>query len=210
MDLRGLARQLDTLRVALSQAPITSDPALSKVADDRAEFYLWERDAVRLLQIPGIAGGYGFKRGDDVFSSGLYAAWAYRLRGDHAAAQAAFDSACVRLESALGRDPDDWGLHAALGLAQAGRGRIAEALGEARWLQESAVYREDHFDGPSLAESRAQILAQAGEPDAALDEIERLLAEPSWLSVNALRLDPIWDPIREQPRFKALVKKYSS
>jgi serine/threonine-protein kinase len=72
------------------------------------------------------------------------------------------------------------------------------------------VYRDDHFDGPRLAVSRAQILAEAGEADAALDEIERFLAEPSWLSVNALRLDPLWDPIREHPRFKALVKKYSS
>jgi serine/threonine-protein kinase len=202
--------QLDTLRVALSRAPITTEMAFSNVAINRAQFYLWERDPVGLLQTPGIAGGYDFRRGFYDFSSGLYVAWAYQLRGDHAAERAAFDSACVRLQTALTRDPDEWDLHAAFGLALAGRERRAEALREARWLQESAVSREDHFDGPRLAESRARILAQAGEPGAALDEIERLLAEPSWLSVNALRLDPIWDPIREQPRFKALVKKYSS
>jgi hypothetical protein len=43
---------------------------------------------------------------------------------------------------------------------------------------------------------------------AALDEIERLLAGPSWLSVHTLRLDPRWDPIRNHPRFTALLKKY--
>lgn len=59
-----------------------------------------------------------------------------------------------------------------------------------------------------MAEERAKILAQAGEADAALDEIERLLAGPSWLTVHTLRLDPRWDLIREHPRFKALLAKY--
>ena len=69
------------------------------------------------------------------------------------------------------------------------------------------VYREDAFSRPGLAECRASILAQAGEADAALDEIERLLAGPSWLSVHALRLDPLWDPIREHPRFQRLLQR---
>src|SRR5206468_8341371 len=92
----------------------------------------------------------------------------------------------------------------------AGSGRREEALREARWLQQSVVYREDAFEGPELAEARSQILAQAGEAKAALDEIERLLAGPSKLSVHTLRLDPRWDPIRDQPRFKALLEKYGS
>jgi len=83
----------------------------------------------------------------------------------------------------------------------------AEALGEARWLQQSAVYREDAFEGPVLAEDRGRILAQAGEADAALDEIQRLLRRPSWLSVHTLRLDPRWDPIRDHPRFRALLRR---
>ena len=105
--------------------------------------------------------------------------------------------------------PDDWRVHAARGLALAGLGRRDEALREARWLQQSVVYREDAFDGPNVAEDRARILAQAGEADAALDEIERLLAGPSWLSVHTLRLDPRWDPIREHPRFRALLARYA-
>ncbi len=57
---------------------------------------------------------------------------------------------------------------------------------------------------------RARILAQAGELDAALDEIEQLLAGPGYLSVHTLRLDPRWDPIRAHPRFQALLAKYDS
>jgi serine/threonine-protein kinase len=80
---------------------------------------------------------------------------------------------------------------------------------EAQWLKQSDVYRRDAFEGLEVAESRALILAQVGDVDAALNEIERLLAGPSMLSVHTLRLNPRWDPIREHPRFKALLVKYA-
>ena len=140
----------------------------------------------------------------------LSAAWAHELRGDDVAAQAAFDSARVLLDSVLAALPDDWRVHAARGLALAGLGRRQEALREARWLQQSVVYREDAYDGRLVAEERARILAQAGEVDAALDEIEQLLAGPGFLSVHGLRLDPRWDPIRDHPRFQALLAKYEN
>src|SRR5262249_33986927 len=140
----------------------------------------------------------------------LYAGWAHQLQGDQGAARAAFEAAGERLDSAIKESPDDWRVHASRGLTLAGLGRRDEALREARWLQQSIIFREDAFFGPVLAEARAQVLGQAGDAEAALDEIERLLAGPSLLSVHTLRLDPRWDPIREHPRFKALLAKYSS
>ncbi len=92
----------------------------------------------------------------------------------------------------------------------AGLERRQEALREARWLQQSVVYREDAYDSRLVAEERARVLAQAGELDAALDEIEQLLAGPGYLSVHTLRLDPLWDPLREHPRFQALLAKYEN
>jgi serine/threonine-protein kinase len=83
-------------------------------------------------------------------------------------------------------------------------------LREARWLEQSITYREDALFGPYVAMGRAQILAQVGEADAAIDELARLLATPSDAHVTTLRLDPLWDPIREHPRFKALLAKHSS
>jgi hypothetical protein len=101
-------------------------------------------------------------------------------------------------------------VHAARGLALAGLGRRAGALLEARWLQQSVGYRDDAVERPMVAEERARILAQAGDADAALDEIARLLAEPSQLTVHTLQLDPRWDSIRSEPRFQALLAQYGS
>lgn len=203
--------QLDTLRAALSRAPRDAELGpLGSVAAQRAALLLYERSADSLLQMIRIARVDVFEGQNFFQPSALYAAWAHQLRGDHATARATFASARVRLDSALGKLPDDWRVHAARGLALAGLGGRDEARREARWLRQSAVYGGDAVEGPLVAEDRARILAQSGDADAALDEIERLLAGPSWLSVHTLRLDPRWDPIRDHPRFKALLAKYSS
>jgi len=202
--------QLDTLRAALSQVPTAAElgPRGTRAAL-HVQLLHWERNADSLLQVLTMARAPVFEGQDFLLPSSLYAAWAHRLRGDRPAARAAFDSARVLLDSVVRELPDDWRVHAARGLALAGLGRRDETLQETRWLQQSVVYREDALQGPQVAEDRARILAQAGEVEAALDEIERLLAGPSWLSVHTLRLDPLWDPIRDHPRFKALLAKYA-
>jgi eukaryotic-like serine/threonine-protein kinase len=202
--------QLDTLRAVLNRLPKDAElGGLGNLAGQRAARLLWERDAPGLLQEVRRTHISVFEGQEFYLPSALYAAWAQQLQGDHAAARADFDSARVRLDSALRKLPDDWRLHAARGLALAGLGRRDEAMREASLLEQSVVYREDAYSGTFVAANRAQILAQSGDADAALDEIERLLAGPSTLSVHTLRLDPRWDPIREHPRFKALLKKYA-
>jgi len=196
--------QLDTLRAVLNRLPREAELAYSSVRAQRAELLLLERNADSLLRM--VAREEFGSPSDSV----LYAAHAHQLLGDQAAARAAFSLALVRLDSARRERPDDGQTHWDRGLALAGLGRRAEALAEARWLRQSVVYREDAFEGPGWAQFRAQILAQAGEMDAALDEVERLLAGPSGLSVRTLQLDFIWDPIRDHPRFKALLAKYGS
>jgi hypothetical protein len=96
-------------------------------------------------------------------------------------------------------------------MALAGLGRRDEALREVRWLRESLIYRKDAYLRPGVEVGAAKILAQIGETDAALDAIDRLLAErPPALSTHFLRLDPLWDPIREHARFRALVAKHGN
>jgi serine/threonine-protein kinase len=198
--------RLDSLGAALDRSlPDAGLGAWGSVGAQRARQLLWERQPDSLLALlrrtPQWVTSY--------LPTALYAAWAHQLRGDEVAARAAFDSARVLLDSVVAVLPDDSRVHAARGLALAGLGRHREAQREARWLQQSDSYRKDAFDGASPAENRARILAGIGEADAALEEIERLLAGPSWLSVHTLRLDPRWDPIRNDPRFQALLVKYA-
>ena len=54
------------------------------------------------------------------------------------------------------------------------------------------------------------IYARVGENDQALDLIEELLSIPGNMSVGLLRLDPVWDPLRDHPRFQALLEKYDT
>jgi serine/threonine protein kinase/tetratricopeptide (TPR) repeat protein len=201
--------QLDTLRAVLPGVPLDAELAhLGRPAHD-VQVLLWERQPDSLLRFLKSARVRVFQGQALFFPASLYAGWAHEIRGDRPAARRALDSALALLDSALREVPNDWRVHTARGLALADLGRREEALREARWMQQSAVH-QDAFLGPYLAEDRTRILARVGEADGALDEIEQLLAHPSWLSVHTLRLDPRWDPIRNDPRFQALLVKYAN
>jgi hypothetical protein len=194
---------LGPLRAMLNALPSDSnlDPLLAFIL-------LLERMPTELLAVVGRHRGGDFS-GQMLFVPDAYAAWAYRMRGDESAARTAFTSALVALGAISDAGHRGWLVHAERGLALAALGRRAEALPEVQWLEHTEVFRNDAFEGASVANSCALILAQLGEVDAALDRIERLLSVPSELSVHSLRLDPRWDPIRDHPRFKALLAKYA-
>jgi eukaryotic-like serine/threonine-protein kinase len=198
--------QLDTLRAVLRAIP---EHARAQYATEYADLALWERGPDSLLGL--------VRRGQPVIGDdqilyrpgSLYAAWAHQLRDDRAAARAAFDATRVLLDSVLRERPQDERLHAARGYALAGLGDRGGALREARLFAGSSAFRKDALFGPWLAEQHAQILAQAGETQVAIDEVARLLAQPSLTTVHTLRLDPLWDPIRSDPRFQALLVRYA-
>jgi serine/threonine-protein kinase len=198
--------ELDTLRNLLERGPESYGPSGSKDVW-RVRLALWERKPEVLLTLLGVPVLVTFESGLGYTPGLLYAAWAQQLRGDRAAAAQAFTGALQQLDSVLRELPDDWRVHASRGLALAGLGRPSEAKREADWVTKSTAYA-DLWERPVLSERRARIFAQAGLVAEALAEIEPLLAGPSWTSVHMLRLDPIWDPIRDDPRFQALLEKY--
>ena len=202
----ALEGRLDSLRTALKRVP--ANAALGMLGDreaQRVKLLLWERRSDSLLQYLAARDSSPFTGQQFFVPPALYVAWAHRLRGNEQLARSAFQSARRSLSAWVARLPDDPRVHAALGLALAGLGRRDEALDEAQWLAVSAIYRKDHYFGPSAAEDRARILVQAGAIDSALAEVMRLLVRPSGLNVNYLRLDPLWDPARSDPRFVRLV-----
>jgi serine/threonine-protein kinase len=197
--------RLDSLEAAMDRHP--REGGLGSLRADRL---LWSRKPDSLLALLRRTPDPAFDDPVRYQPTALYAAWAYQLLGDAAAARAAFDSAREVLDSVVALLPGDRRVHGARGLALAGLGRREEAQREARWLQQSSIYREDVYARTLPAEDRAQILAGIGETDAALAEIERLLTGVSTLTAHMLRLDPRWDPIRDDPRFQALLAKHAN
>ena len=68
---------------------------------------------------------------------------------------------------------------------------------------------KDALEGAVIANKVAEIFVTVGEYDAAIDLLENLLSIPSQISVNLLRIDPIWEPVRDHPRFQRLIEQYS-
>ncbi|WP_430389619.1 winged helix-turn-helix domain-containing protein [Dyella sp. 20L07] len=142
----------------------------------------------------------------------LYLAWALQAEGDAAKASAAYADVAARAQAALIERPDDADLHLALGFAYAGLGRKPEAIAEGRRAVALMPVTEDALTGSDMLACQAQLYVRVGEPDQAIALIERVLSMPTGVIMSSalLRLDPIWDPLRDDPRFKALLVKYSS
>jgi TolB-like protein/Tfp pilus assembly protein PilF len=135
-------------------------------------------------------------------------AFIYGLMGQPEAARAYYDTARAFLESEVQDQPEDSRLHSSLGIAYAGLGRKEEAVREGKIAVELMPVIRDALRGPYRTADLARIYTMIGEYDAAIDQIDYLLSIPGPLSVNLVRIDPAWDPLRDHPRFQALLEKY--
>jgi tetratricopeptide (TPR) repeat protein len=98
-------------------------------------------------------------------------------------------------------------LHSFLGLVYANMGDADSAVAEGRKGMELQPTSEDPFEGPSREEEMAQIYASLGNADEAIPILKRWIHVPSATGITpgALRIDPDWDPIRNDPRFQQLL-----
>ena len=139
----------------------------------------------------------------------LLAAKVHRLTDEPELARASFESSRTLLARARDEHPDDHRIHSALGICYAGLGRKDEAIREGKRGVELLPVSEDARIGIFRVWDLAETYTMVGEYDAALTEIEYLLSIPAGWSVQDLRLDPLWDPLREHPRYQALLEKYA-
>jgi TolB-like protein/Flp pilus assembly protein TadD len=134
----------------------------------------------------------------------------YRYQDDEMKAEAAFERARTVAEQLVDDAPGDPGRHAALGVILAGLSRKEDAINEGKKAVELLPESEDALDGPKATGALAQIYAWVGEHDEAFRLIEHLLSVPNGLTAPLLKLDPVWDPLRKDPRFQALIDKYAA
>jgi serine/threonine-protein kinase len=132
--------------------------------------------------------------------------------GEHAAAQESWRQARSELESFLKEQPDNYQLIGDMALTNIALGDKAAALALAQKATAANPLEKDVLDGSGALEILARVSAQAGEPDRAITAIQKVLSIPSTgllgvgipLTPALLRLDPMFDPLRNDPRFQRL------
>ena len=134
----------------------------------------------------------------------------YTYLNDKQKARSAFERARPKAEEALRESPDNAFRHATLGIILAGLGQREAAIAEGKRAVELLPESEDAFDGPNATVVLAQIYAWTGEKDQALQLLDHSLSTPNGMTVPMLKLDPVWDPLRNDPRFQALIDKYGA
>lgn len=95
-----------------------------------------------------------------------------------------------------------------LGIAYVALGRNAEAVDIADRISAQNPISADAWSGRFVFENVTEIYMLAGKHDVALDRLEWLLSVPSFISTRVLRADPLWDPLRNNPRFQQLLARY--
>lgn len=136
---------------------------------------------------------------DSLVGLGMTQSWA----GDPAAAQAALGEALAAAQHERDNAADDSHLAQDIALAHAGLGNQPAALREAQRAVD--LTRQDALLYPNAQAVLAQIQALSGDADAAISVLPHLLAVPAGETLADLRLNPMWDPLRKDPRFVALL-----
>jgi TolB-like protein/class 3 adenylate cyclase len=139
--------------------------------------------------------------------------WAEEVAGDHVAAQETWREARSELEPFLKEQPENYFLIGDLALTNMGLGDKAAALALAERAMAAVPIEKDALDGLIPIEILARVAARMGEPDRAIAALQKLLSIPGTgplaenlpLTPALLRLDPMFDPLRNDPRFEKLV-----
>ena len=193
---------------AVKSMPMSADQKL-KTAISRSDVFLVERRYTEGLQaaeslpddqlaaLPGALFGKYYSIG-----------FARKALHDEAGARDAFLKAKNAVEEQLQRSPDVEKTHIQLAKVLAQLGEKDAALAEAQRAIELLPESKDAFGGPEITAGAAEVYSILGENDRAIESLDELLSRPSAVTVEGLKVNPIWDPLRSDPRFQTLLQKY--
>jgi len=187
-------------------AILTEDPtAAPTVAGIWLNLALCERDPVAANRALVALSGDSYRLFHIILNRASVEGLIARIRGDAAAAQAAFTTARAQQEEAVRAQPDYAPALGALGLIDAGLGRKEDALREGRRAVELLPVERDAFGGSDMIQFFSVICAWTGEKELALQQLDILTRIPSSVTYGRLKLHPFWDPLHGDPRFEKIV-----
>ena len=128
-----------------------------------------------------------------------------RAKGDSARATAAFSAARTILEQRLAAKPEDARTIAVLAQVDAGLGHKELAIQEAQQAVDLMPVSKDIYDGALVLEGLAQVYTWTNEPDRAIELLQKLVTMPGYTNYARLKLNPMWNPLRGDPRFEKIV-----
>jgi len=195
---------------AVKSVPLSGELKL-KIIGSRCEVFLLERKYQEALreaeslpdaQIAAYPGG--------LWAKYYYVGFARKALQDDTGARAAFEKAKGAAEEQIRRSPDSEEAHIQLARVLAQLGEKDAAIAEAERATALLPESKDAFAGPEITASVAEVYATIGDKNRAIEILDGLLSRPSAITVESLKINPLWDPLRGDPRFQALLQKYAS
>ena len=193
----------------MKSLPMSSEERI-KIVSGQAELLLFQRKYQQVMQLAqnvpdeSLAAILG-SSAPKYYVIGI----AQKHLGDEAAARSAFVKSKAILEEQLKQKADDPGLHIQLAKVLAWLGDKDAAIAEAQRAADLRPETKDAFDGPRVTEDVAQVYAILGDNSRAIELLDGLLSRPTGVTLQRLKADPAWDPIRNDPAFQALFTKYA-
>jgi TolB-like protein/Flp pilus assembly protein TadD len=188
-----------------------SDEKQQYLSTARAQVLLLQRKYAEALQVAENATD-NFPQGlpEHKWSKQMLIGFTRTQLGDASGARPAFIKAKEIAETQLQSLPDNAGVRVHYALALAYLGEKDHALVEANRAMELQPESKDAFEGPSITQSAAQVYCAVGEHTRAIEMLDGLLSRPAVFTVEMLKLDPAWDPLRNEPVYKQLLAKYGA
>jgi TolB-like protein/Tfp pilus assembly protein PilF len=188
------------------QKRLEKDPAAVKDnAEDLFALALYERDVPAAEVALAAKGDEPLRANAFVYTAKANAGFLARMAGDQEKARAAFTVARDEQEKVVQAQPNSGPRLAQLALYEAALGQKEEALRDGRRAMELLPPEKDALNGPRVITMFAMIAAWAGEKDIAFEHLNRAVKLATGPSYGDLKLDPNWDPLRDDPRFAKIL-----
>jgi TolB-like protein/Tfp pilus assembly protein PilF len=189
--------------------PMSSEERL-KIVGAEANLLLFQRKYQQILQLAANLPDDSFAAVPSSLAGKYFAIGiAQNGLGDDAAARTAFVKAKGIFEEQLKQKPEDPDLHVQLAKVLAWLGEKDAAILEAQRATDLRPESKDAFYGPRTTEDVAQVYAILGDNARAVELLDGLLNRPTGVTLQSLKINPAWDPIRNDAGFQALFAKYA-